>query len=40
MGTNGNDVTLLLSWIDYHLATVLDVLPPGFKNDADGMHSE
>ena len=25
------NVTLLLSWIYYHLATVLDVVPPGFS---------
>ena len=31
VGTNGNDVTLLFSWIYYHLLTVLDVVPPGFS---------
>lgn len=29
-----NDVTLLRSWIVYHLDTVLDRVPPGFWRDA------
>lgn len=29
-----NDVTLLRSWIVYHLDTVLDRVPSGFRRDA------
>lgn len=37
--TDGNDVTLFISKISYHLATVLDVATPGFSKDADVMYS-
>lgn len=37
--TAGNDATLLLSCINYHLSTVFGVVPSGPSKDVDDMHS-